>query len=324
MTRQPIVTIVIETGTREFTNKISVEQSVRGHLAEARNFSPDMSKAEVIYVGANLPPSSLLGKNCKCLTLPQTGYYGWKNAGFKAARGRYVVFWDSDCRPEKGYLRRVVDILEKDKKLYGATGVTRYDGVSFMSRLNNLLTFGYLFYDHGKDYFPFAPLTHNLVLRKSKYLVPPFGPYAGRVGGDDYVSTRASNAGEPLSFEPKLLMHHEDPSYSINGLLERHLREMFRRLLYSPKKSAWTALRLAFVESLRIPLSRFKRLFKFGKGVKFKAGDMILSIPVLTAYTALDTLAFLILVFYPPLLSKWLRFQFGENWDKIPVPLKPS
>src|SRR5690348_13070378 len=130
MSKKPILSVVIETGTRALTDSISVEDSVARHLEEVRNFSKG-GEAEVIYVGAQLPPSRLMQKNCRCLSLPQVGYYGWKNAGAKAARGKYIAFWDSDCRPAKDYLCKAVDELEKDPRLLGVTGVSQYDGNTY-------------------------------------------------------------------------------------------------------------------------------------------------------------------------------------------------
>jgi len=311
MSKKPVITVVIETGTRALTDSISVEDSVSRHLAEVRNFSKG-SDVEVIYVGAHLPPNDLMQKNCRCISLPKIGYYGWKNAGAKAARGKYVAFWDSDCRPGKGYLKKAVEVLEKDRKLWGVTGVSQYDGNTFFTRLNTVLSFGYLYQD--EDFTTgHAALSHNVVIRKSKLPAEPFGPYHYRVGGDFHMTRMAARAGHPLKLVREMRIYHEDPSFSLSALLERHLRGIFEPQLFKPHASRLKVMLLAFRGVAGMAKGWIVKIFTYGKRMRFGMLDALLSLPILAAYAMLDLLVVLVLVLYPPLLDKLIEHHVGSK-----------
>jgi hypothetical protein len=317
MAKKPIFSIIVEAGTRSLTDSISMEDSVRGHLSEARNFSKNPSDVEVIYVGIDVPPENLLPKNCYCLRLPKIGYYGWKNAGAQAARGRYVVFWDSDCRPKKGYLRSALEAFRKDPKLIAIGGVSQYDGEHFLARMNTVLSFGYLY--QGKGFGNSVALSHNVVIRKDKFPDKPFGPYNFRVGGDMYLTQMAAKRGQPVQLNPHLRIFHEDPSFSLTALLERHLRGLFEPLLWYPLGSRVSAIAFAF-RAVAGNLRRWTRkVFREGPAMGFNGWEAMLSIPVLLAYTLLDALAVSVLALCPPLLTKLLENhlgpKFSEGWQ---------
>jgi glycosyltransferase involved in cell wall biosynthesis len=311
MPTKPIISVVIETGTRALTDSISVEESVGRHLEEIRKFSKG-PEVEVLFVGAQLPPNSLMQKNCRCLSLPQVGYYGWKNAGAKAARGKYIVFWDSDCRPGKGYLKKAVETLEKNRRLWGVTGISQYDGDTYLTRLNTVLSFGYLYQD--EDFTTgHAALSHNVVIRKSKLPQEPFGPYSYRVGGDFHLTRMAARAGHPLKLVREMRIFHEDPSFSLSALLERHLRGIFEPQLFKPHGSRLEVMALAFRGVAGMTKGWIVKVFTYGKRMEFGTFDAILSLPVLMVYSLLDLFVVMVMVLYQPLLDKLITHHIGSK-----------
>ncbi len=308
MNMQPLVSIIVEMGTREITNLISADDSAERFLMEARSFLSD-EEFEIFFVGCNVPKMENLSANCHCLDVCGTGYYGWKNEGARAAKGKYLVFWDSDCHPVNGYLKRAVETLEKNKQLSGLTGATQYDGTSFFTRLNSVLNFGYLHRDR-EDLGHSNPMGHNLVLRKSSFPQEPFGPNRGRAGGDIYVGKLAKERGSPLKHDRHLQIRHEDISYSFTALMEQHFREMFIGLLSRPSQGHLSRLAISFKTLLATPIKRLGRVVRYGKNLGFNGWDIACSIPVLIAFTLIDVLAYVILALYPPLLDRWVRYQF--------------
>jgi Glycosyl transferase family 2 len=73
--------------------------------------------------------------------LPLTGgrYYEMKNAGFDAARGDVIVLCDSDCEPEPGAFRAIVDALDGDaRQVVG--GAPYIDPRSFRGRVWSVIS----------------------------------------------------------------------------------------------------------------------------------------------------------------------------------------
>jgi hypothetical protein len=240
----------------------------------------------------------------------------FKNAGAQAAKGRYIAFWDSDTRPKEGYLQRAIQALEANPSLSGVTGATRYDGPSYLTRLNTVLSFGFLF--QGKDVIPhFVPMGHNIVIRKEAFPEKPFGPFTGRTGGADYISHFAKQMGRPLQLDSKLEILHEDMSYSMRALIEQHLREMFGPMLHRPRASKWAALLLASGIVFTNPLRRLSKLMRYSKKVGFRPLDRCLAIPIISIYAILDLLVLLALLSVPSLTDRWLNHQFGKKREAL-------
>lgn len=304
----PRVSVVIEMGTREVTGRVALTESIARQINEAYRFRE--GEVEFIFVGAYALPRDQLGLSCKALACPDTGYYGWKNAGARAACGEYLVFWDSDCRPDPGYLQRVVETLDEDLELAGVAGCTVYDGTSFCSRLNTVLSFGYLFQQSDCPK-PYAALSHNVAIRRSMFPNAPFGSFAARAGGDMYLTYYADSIGRPLKLDRQLLIRHEDPSFSLHALLERHLRELFLPWLRSETHTRGSALRLAWRSLLQLPAKRYRKVRTYGKYCDFTPGEVLLSLPILLAYWLIDASALAALTVFPRLLTKWLWYQFG-------------
>jgi GT2 family glycosyltransferase len=266
---------------------------------------------ELIFVGEHALPPELCRDSVRSIAAPETGYYGWKNAGAAAARGEYLVFWDSDCRPSPGYLQRVIAAFEADPELAGIAGRSIYDGTSFVSRMNTVLSFGYLARSTPTLQRDVA-LSHNVAIRRSRFPERPFGPFTGRVGGDLFLTNWARDTGYPLKLDRELLVSHEDPSWSLTALLERHLRDIFVPLLHEDRSRRATVIRAAWKSLLRLLVQRPAKLVRWGRFCGFGKLRAAAAMPVLALYFALDALVLLALTVQPRLLGKWLRYQFGD------------
>lgn len=305
------VSIIVEMGTREITNLITADTSAKHFIEEARSFLSD-DEFEIFFVGCNIPPMGDLPSNCHQIDVCDTGYYGWKNIGAKAARGRYLVFWDSDCRPKPGYLKQAVETLEKNPSLSGLTGATLYEGTSFLTRLNTLLNFGYLHRDR-ETLGTYAPMGHNIVIRKQLFSETPFGPHKARAGGASHLAASAIQRGNPLKHMSSLQLFHEDISYSLTALLEQHLREIYIGLLGRANAPKITKIRVGLQALPIICLKRVWRLFQHRKTLQFSWLDTFLALPVLCGYALLDFFVVMIITFFPSLLNRWTRYQFQET-----------
>lgn len=296
--------------TREITKHISADAVAQRFLMEARSCLTDQ-QFEIYFVGSELPPIKGLPANCHCLEVPGVGYYGWKSAGASVAKGRYIVFWDSDCRPHPGYLKRAIDTLEGNPALSGLTGASKYDGSSFLTRLNTVLNFGYL-HREREHLGRYVPQGHNIVIRRDLFPPRPFDPYRARDCGAPHLAKFAQAMGKPLKHDSGLIIYHEDLSYSLRAMLEKHLPDMYIKLLDHTKASRAKKLWISGRTVLLIPLKRMGRILRDGKNLGFGWFNVIRSIPVVAAYALLDCSVFLVMACIPRLFDRWVQYQFGD------------
>lgn len=304
----PSLSVVIELGTREITGKIALASSLRAQFAEAEAFGAQ--EVEMILMSAHPVDPGELPAFAQLQVLPGAGYYELKNEGARVARADYVVFWDSDCRPESGYLASALQILEAAPDLAAVGGQTRYDGSSWLSDLNTVLSFGYL-YCSSELVDSQAYLAHNVVIRSSVLPSAPFGSSRGRTGGDEELTKAVRQSGSRTAISSRLRIRHEDPSFSLVGTLERHLREHFKRALRRNETAGTTWRRGVIGSALRAYNGRMAKLQRYGQCYGWQGPPRGLLWGVLLAYSLLDLVAVSAIALVPRLAKAWKRYQFG-------------
>ncbi len=297
-------------GTREMSDEISPENPALCWFSDGRSFLSS-DEFEILLVGCNLPKIEQLPSNCRLIELCSVGYYGWKNRGAKLARGRYILFSDSDCRPSSGYLERAISTLESDPSLSGVTGATKYDGNSYLTRLNTVLCFGFL-HKPRKTLGRFSPMGHNLLVRKKLFPEAPFGPFTGRIGGDQFIARYLKKIEKPLRPDPRLLIYHEDISYHIRLTIEQHFREIYKGLLDKTAPSRFQKVSTGFLIAPLNALKRVRRLFKYGKYLRFRWWEILCALPILFLLGVFDLGMVLFYSLFPALFDRALKHMIGE------------
>lgn len=305
---RPRISVVIDAGTRELTSRISVKRMLEAPLREAASMPVDA--VEIVVTSASPAESYPLPHGVRWLVLPEFGYYALKNAGAREARGSFVVFWDGDCCPEPGYLRHAESLLDANPSYSAVSGVTEYAGKGWLTRLNTVLSFGYL-HQGRTEPWPAAALAHNLVIRRDAFGPQPFGPHRGRSGGDTHITETARGRGQPIRLDRHLRIQHEDPSSSLTALLERHLREHFNPMVGRPHHR--DAMRVAWQRVWRSPWRRHRKLRRYGGALGLGRADLLAAMGVVLAYTALDSAALCVLALRRDLLAAWLHYQLGTE-----------
>lgn len=306
----PVISVVVELGTRTVTGRIPETAALRAQLNQRHHFGE--RGIEYILVGPQPLETHTLGANVSAVTVRQGGYYAHKNVGATHARGRYVAFWDSDCRPAPDYLERAVAMLDAAPELPGVAGVTRYDGAGWLPTLNTILSFGQLFHG-GASLRGEVALAHNVVIRKSAFPAKPFMAHTARFGGDQALTLHAARLPTPLRLDAGLRIWHEDPSFSPTALLERHLRDCFG---FAPASAPRSATRFAVRALAAVPLMawrRCQRLLRFGPHLGWRWPRAIAALPVVLLYALLDGCAVAAVVTVPALRRRWLHYQFGAG-----------
>ena len=306
---KPLISVVVELGTRKITGRIGVQESVYAQLGQQAQFAAD--EVEFILVGGDELDTTALGENVVSVAVPDGGVYEFKNVGATLARGKYVTFFDSDCRPSPDYLKYACALLEESPTLAGVAGVTKYNGGGYLTTLNTIMSFGYLHDGRTELSHECPAMSDNVVIRKSAFPSRVFGDYSDRYGGDMYLTEYARRSGTPLRLDARLIMMHEDITSSVRGLLERHMRDLFGRVDEPSAARNWNTIGSAMIIALKSPKWRYKQIKKYSRFFGWKRPQLLASAFVVTLYGVLDIGAVLLLAASPTLLRKWLAYQFG-------------
>jgi hypothetical protein len=311
MMTRPDVTVVLEATTGNLTGSCDVIRNLTLWVAQAAALSPQM--AELMLVGSapvpglgDLPATLPL----RFLLVPGAGYYAFKNAGANEARGAVVLFSDLDCRPTPGYLRTLLAAFT-DPSVGGVAGRSYYDGHGLLALVNTANSFGDL--HSGPAVFECAmAVAHNVAIRRELYARDPCGPFLGRIGGDRYLTDAVRRSGRRLVLDERLVLLHEDPTWRLRGLAERHLRDTFVPLHYGTEQQRFSApFTLACALGLRLGL-RLKRVALAGRRLGIGMRHVPVVIAIEAAYWILDLLLTLVVLAVPPLRRRWLAFLRPE------------
>jgi glycosyltransferase involved in cell wall biosynthesis len=120
----PVISVVIPTrnraGSLGRTLQALVRQTLPGERFEVIVVSDgggDETEAAVVRLAPLLP-------NLRFLAQPPRGPAAARNRGLGAARGEIVAFTDDDCRPEREWLRNLLDCFAANPEALGVEGRT--------------------------------------------------------------------------------------------------------------------------------------------------------------------------------------------------------
>jgi len=210
----------------------------------------------------------------KVFTNPHRGPAYQRNFGAKKAKGDIIIFTDSDCIPDKNWLKEITQPF-RDKDIVGVSGtyrtlnknkiIARFEGYEIEKRHERMAR---------QKYIDFIG-TFSAAYRKNIFL--KFGgfdtsfPIAS--GEDPELSFRIAKAGYKMVFNPKAFVYHPHVDSLSGYLKQKFYRAYWRVLMYKKHpdklaKDSYTgmeiplsavSLSLFFVSILLIPF--FKNFY---------------------------------------------------------------
>jgi hypothetical protein len=150
--------------------------------------------------------------------------------------------------------------------------------------------------------------------------IPPFGFFQGRVRGDMYLTGHYRKQGKAADIEPRMLVDHEDCSFSPALIMERHLREHLKHISSTDELGITTpAGRAALRSALGSMTRRWRKLRNYGEAVDIGQTGFLLAIFLLPLYWVLDLVAVFITLACSGMGRRWIAYQNGIALDSTPV-----
>jgi len=236
----------------------------------------------------------------KVIRAKHAGPSNARNLGAKKAKGGILLFVDSDCIPDRNWIKNMVEPF-KNKEIVGVSGTYKtLNKNKFMARFT-----GYEIEQRHeqmkkKKYIDFIG-SYSAGYRKNIFL--KFGGFDTRFkiasGEDPELSYRIAKAGFKMIFQPKAFVYHSHPDTIQKYLKQKYQRAIWRNLMYWEKhkekiiSDSYTHKLLfpqAFISGLTFLI--FLSLFFLGYGLLFTFSLIFISFLIIAFIFNLDVISF--------------------------------
>lgn len=252
------------------------------HALHNQSYSQD--NYEIIIVN-NEPDASVLfdmSKFPKAVLIhePKPGSYAARNAGLKAAKGEIIGFTDSDCTPDKDWIKNAVNYLNQHKNISRLAGpveiIQKAVEPTILEKYNMLYAFPQVWLINNGG----GSVTANLFAYKTIFDV--IGGFNDKLMSmeDKMWGMKAEAAGFRIAYVENVLVRH--PSRNLKELIKKEKRHAGALVNGTTKHPSILYLELIYDARPRISGLRFM----FGKS-KDRSLLERLTIPFLRHYLLL-------------------------------------
>jgi len=159
------------------------------------------------YAHDTVPAGLFIPPNCTIITETKPGSYSARNAALKLIKGNIIGFTDSDCIPEKGWIKNAVDYFETHADVARIGGPLHIFFKGKKPAFTELYDKKYAFPQERYAESGFA-VTGNLFVKRE--VIDTIGPFDEKLeSGGDYVwGQKATQAGFKIAYRADVAVNH--------------------------------------------------------------------------------------------------------------------
>jgi len=228
---------------------------------------------EVIVVNNNpddTTPSELaFNDNCKIITENKPGSYAARNAALKIAKGEIIGFTDSDCIPDKNWIKNAVEYLANNSTCSRIAGRIEMFFSSSNPGIAELYDKLYAF--NQKRYVEGAGTSVTANTFTYKYVFDKVGYFNNDLmsGGDYSWGTLAQKYGYKIDYVENVVVNHPARE-TLKDLIKKEKRVGGSQAIFLKKNTSTFDNITAFIKELRPRVRAVKLIFDNEKDLTFK------------------------------------------------------
>jgi GT2 family glycosyltransferase len=206
--------------------------------------------------------------NCQIIAEGKPGSYAARNAALKITKGGIIGFTDSDCIPDKDWIKNAVDYLEINRSCSRVAGKV---SIFFKSeKPTKAELYDKLYAFNQKEYVDNSGTGVTANLFTYKYIFDKIGNFKENLmsGGDFSWGVTAHENGFNIHYVENVIVYHPGRQ-TLQELITKERRVGGAQAIFLKNKSGKIANFFYFLRELRPRLPAIRFLFNNSDGLKF-------------------------------------------------------
>jgi glycosyltransferase involved in cell wall biosynthesis len=219
---------------------------------------------EVVIVNNNpndrVPENFWLPGNCTIIAEKKTGSYAARNAALQIAKGEIIAFTDSDCIPDKDWIRNAVAYLRGHESCSRIAGHIAIFSDSPRATLGDKYEMLYAFPQEMYTQKYKAGVTGNMFTYRKVF--DAVGPFNEKLfsAGDLAWGKAAHLAGYPVHYVENVVVKH--PARSLKELIKKEKRVGGGTGMAAREKAVLFSYLINLINGFRPRISEIKYVYK--------------------------------------------------------------